>query len=49
MANTCPSPSLGDLRAGTLRSDFFDPPPFSLPDRVPGLYRWLHEILPWHP
>ena len=38
-----------DLPAGTLRSDFFDPPPFSLPDRAPGLYRWLHEILPWHP
>jgi hypothetical protein len=38
-----------DLPAGTLRSDFFDPPPFSLPDRAPGLYRWLHAILPWHP
>ena len=38
-----------DLPAGALRSDFFDPPPFSLPDRAPGLYRWLHEILPWHP
>ena len=34
------------MPAGTHRSDFFDPLPFSLPDRSPGLYRWLHEILP---
>lgn len=32
-----------------LPGDFFDAPAFSLPDRVPALYQWLHNALPWHP
>lgn len=39
-----------DLPPGTLANGFFEPPPpFSLADRAPSLYRWLHDILPWHP
>jgi hypothetical protein len=34
---------------GTLPGDFFDAPQYSLPDRAPALYRWLHDVLPWHP
>jgi len=37
------------LLSGSLRGDFFDPPLFSLPDRAPHLYNWLHQTLPWHP
>ena len=32
-----------------LPGNFFDPPPFSLPDRAPAVYRWLHHLLPCHP
>jgi hypothetical protein len=32
-----------------LRGDFFAAPQFSLPDRAPVVYRWLHDVLPWHP
>ncbi len=38
-----------DLPPGALPGDFFDAPRFSLPDRAPALYRWLHAVLPWHP
>ncbi len=38
-----------DLPPGTLPDGFFDAPAFSLPDRAPLLYRWLHDHLPWHP
>lgn len=41
--------SMRMLPPGTLRGDFFDAPRFSLPDRAPGLYQWLHQVLPWHP
>lgn len=41
--------SVRDLPPGALPAGFFDAPPFSLPDRAPGLYRWLHDTLPWHP
>ena len=34
---------------GTLPGDFFDAPRYSLPDRAPVLYHWLHDVLPWHP
>jgi hypothetical protein len=37
------------LPPGTLPGDFFDAPRYSLPDRAPALYRWLHDVLPWHP
>jgi hypothetical protein len=37
------------LPPGTLSADFFAAPRFSLPDRAPVLYRWLHDVLPWHP
>ena len=37
------------LPPGTLPGDFFAAPRFSLPDRAPALYRWLHDVLPWHP
>ena len=37
------------LPPGTLPGDFFDAPRFSLPDRAPALYHWLHDVLPWHP
>jgi hypothetical protein len=37
------------LPPGTLPGDFFAAPRYSLPDRVPVVYRWLHDVLPWHP
>ena len=37
------------LPPGTLPGDFFAAPRFSLPDRAPALYHWLHDVLPWHP
>ena len=37
------------LPPNALPGNFFDPPAFSLPDRAPGVYRWLHDLLPWHP
>ena len=37
------------LPPGTLPGDFFAAPRFSLPDRAPALYQWLHDVLPWHP
>lgn len=37
------------IAPGTLPGAFFDAPAFSLPDRMPGLYQWLHNTLPWHP
>jgi len=40
---------VADLPPGALPGDFFDVPRFSLPDRAPALYRWLHTTLPWHP
>ncbi|HKO24470.1 MAG TPA: hypothetical protein VJY65_06970 [Chloroflexota bacterium] len=36
------------LPPGTLPGDFFDAPRYSLPDRAPVLYHWLHDVLPWH-
>jgi hypothetical protein len=37
------------LPPDTLPGGFFDAPRFSLPDRAPALYHWLHDVLPWHP
>lgn len=37
------------IAPGTLPGNFFAAPAFSLPDRMPGLYQWLHKTLPWHP
>ncbi len=37
------------LPPNSLPGDFFDAPRFSLPDRMPAVYRWLHANLPWHP
>jgi hypothetical protein len=37
------------LPPNSLPGDFFDAPRFSLPDRMPAVYRWLQANLPWHP
>lgn len=41
--------AIKELPPGTLPGDFFDAPRFSLAERAPAIYQWLHTTLPWHP